>query len=70
MKDIQYLVSIIQNNFTKFHVHTAISFPVISKYMGGSFSNDSPNLADSATGGGGGGGETIEKPIAYCSSKQ
>ena len=29
IQDIQYLVDIILNNVTNFHVHTAISFPVI-----------------------------------------
>ena len=29
IQDIQYLVSIILNNVTNFHVHTVISFPVI-----------------------------------------
>ena len=50
IQDIQYLVSIILNNVTNFHIHTAICFSVIPIFwqMGRSFLFDLPNMADSA----------------------
>ena len=48
IQDMWYLVSIILNNFTKFYVHTAVSFSFITIfwYMGRNFSIDLPNPAD------------------------
>ena len=50
IQGVYYLVSIMFDNFTKLHVHTVISFSVVTIlwHMGRSFSIDLPNLADFA----------------------
>ena len=51
IQDICYLASIILNNVTNFHVHTAICFSVIYRFSGrwvGASRIDLPNMADFA----------------------